>query len=142
MLDKLIDYCESKREYEAGLAYGMRILHLDRARERTHRRLMRLYYLSCDRTAALRQYERCIAALEEELGVGPADSTVTLHEQIRADGLDDPELLEENTASEKTAASLHELLNHIEQLQATLKHTQYQIQQDLQSLGPACLGQQ
>ena len=40
------------------LAYGARILHCDRARERTHRRLMRLHFLAGDRTAALRQYPR------------------------------------------------------------------------------------
>jgi two-component SAPR family response regulator len=62
-LDKLMDYCEASRDYDAGLAYGTRILRHDLARERTHRRLMRLYYLAGDRTSALRQYDRCVQIL-------------------------------------------------------------------------------
>ena len=68
MLDKLICYCEAKRKFELGLLYGTLILRYDRAHERTHRRLMNLHYLSGDRTAALRQFERCAAALEEASG--------------------------------------------------------------------------
>ena len=71
MLDKLIDYSEANELYEAGLAYGAHILRHDRARERTHRRLMRLHYLARDRTEALRQYERCVSSLDKELGVEP-----------------------------------------------------------------------
>lgn len=85
MLDKLMSYCEARNEYEEGLGYGERILGFDRAREHTHRRLMRLYYLAGNRTAALRQYEKCVAALAEELGVKPARKTSELYEQICAD---------------------------------------------------------
>jgi len=90
VLDKLMDYCEAHQEYERGLVYGACSLRYDRARERTYRRLMRLCYLSGDRTAALRQYERCVAALDEGLGVTPAKCTVRLHEQIRVDQLESP----------------------------------------------------
>jgi len=65
LLDKLMGYCEARRDYETGLLYGMRILCYDRARERTHRQLMRLHYLDGDRASALRQYEQCATALEE-----------------------------------------------------------------------------
>jgi len=85
MLDKLMAYCESRNECEEGLGYGERILRLDRAREHTHRRLMRLYYLAGNRTAALRQYEKCVASLAEELNVKPARKTTELYEQICAD---------------------------------------------------------
>src|SRR6266567_701846 len=40
MLDKLMSYCEAHNDYETSLLYGMRIMCYDRARERTHRRLM------------------------------------------------------------------------------------------------------
>jgi two-component SAPR family response regulator len=63
MLDKLMCHCEAMREFELGLFYGSQILRYDRAHERTHRQLMSLQYLSGDRTAALRQFERCVAAL-------------------------------------------------------------------------------
>src|SRR5262249_56752701 len=56
MLDKLMSWCEAHRDYEAGLQYGHRVLRYERARECTHRRLMRLYYLPGDPTPALPQY--------------------------------------------------------------------------------------
>ncbi|MCX6047157.1 MAG: BTAD domain-containing putative transcriptional regulator [Chloroflexi bacterium] len=83
MLDKLITYCEAHGEYESGISYGKRILQYDPAHERTHRQLMRLYYLVGDRTEAIRQYERCVALLSKELNVGPARKTLALYEQLR-----------------------------------------------------------
>jgi DNA-binding SARP family transcriptional activator len=85
MLDKMMSYCEAHRQYETGLAYGLQVLRYDRARESTHRRLMRLHYLAGDRTAALRQYKHCVAALNEALAVKPSRLTVTLYDQIRLD---------------------------------------------------------
>ena len=90
MLDKLMRYCEAQGEYEEGQEYGLRILSYDEARERTHRCLMRLYYLAGDRTEALRQYERCSNVMLEELDVKPALQTATLFEQIRTDQLPSP----------------------------------------------------
>ena len=89
MLNKLMTYYEAEEEYEVGLLYGQRILRFDRAHEGTHWRMMRLYYLAGDRTSALRQYERCVNALEEELGVKPAKWTATLYEQLKLDQLQD-----------------------------------------------------
>lgn len=133
MLDKLMDYCEAHHEYEAGLVYGTRSLRYDRARERTHRRLMRLYYLAGDRTAALRQYERCVVALDEELGVKPDKRTVALYEQIRADQLDgSPAALAEAGPKLETTASLPEVLGHLTQLQALLTSVQRQVQHDIE----------
>src|SRR5216684_697165 len=91
LLDKLMGYCEARRDYETGLLYGMRILCYDRARERTHRQLMRLHYLNGDRAAALRQYEQCATALEEELNVSPSKGTAAIYQQILADQLDEPD---------------------------------------------------
>ena len=87
-LDKLMSYCEARRDFEDGLSFGMQVLRKDRARERTHRRLMRLAYLAGDRTGALHQYERCVRALEEELNVRPGRRTQDLHRQILNDGLE------------------------------------------------------
>lgn len=83
MLEKLLGYCEACGECEQGLAYGERLLRHDRAHERAHRRIMRLSYAAGDRTGALRQYERCRVALEQELGVGPSQTTKRLYELIR-----------------------------------------------------------
>lgn len=81
--EKLMVYYEHLQQYEHGLQCGLHVLKHDRARERTHRRMMRLYYLSGDRTAALRQFERCAAALSEELDVAPDERTQALYEQIK-----------------------------------------------------------
>ncbi|MCA1815505.1 MAG: hypothetical protein LC746_03705 [Acidobacteria bacterium] len=87
MLDKLMCHAESHDDFEAGQHYGALILRQDRARERTHRQLMALHYRAGDRTAALRQYARCVAALREELNVAPDRRTTELHRQIRDDRL-------------------------------------------------------
>src|SRR5579864_4155995 len=97
MLDKLMSYAEATQAFEDGLEYGERILRCDRARERTHRRMMRLYLLSGDRTAALHQYHRCEAALKGELDVQPALQTRRMYEDLRLDRLE--------SASEVAAAS-------------------------------------
>jgi DNA-binding SARP family transcriptional activator len=87
ILDKLTAYCEAHQDYETGLVYGAQILRYERARECTHRQMMLLHYLAGDRTAALRQYARCCAVLDEDLQVKPDEETNALYEQIRANKL-------------------------------------------------------
>src|SRR5262245_57847964 len=117
-LNKLIEYCESHQKYEEGLDYGARILHYDPACERTHQHIMRLHYLSGNRSAAIRQYQRCVAALRQELGVSPTRCTIRLYEKIRGDQL---ELTTPASAPDQDAApaptALPSLLNHLKQLQ-------------------------
>ena len=91
MLNKLMSYYEVRHDYDSALLYGTRILSHDRAHERTHWRLMRLHYLNGDRTAALRQYEQCAAALDEALGVKPSKRIITLYKQILTEQLVEPE---------------------------------------------------
>ncbi len=86
-LYKLMGFHEARREYEVGIGYGEQILRHDSAHEQAHQRLMRLHYLSGDRTTALRQFDRCTGALDKELDVSPSRSTVDLYQQIRADRL-------------------------------------------------------
>ncbi len=132
MLDKLMDYCEGRGDYEKGLAYGERILKLDRAHERTHRWLMRLHYLAGDRTSALRQYQKCAAILWEELQVEPAESTRLLYEMIRKDKLEDsPQPVEtENVNIDK--APLNTVLNHLSAFHKELSQIQSKLTQDMQ----------
>lgn len=85
LLDKLIEHCLFYERFEKGLLYAMQVLRIDRARERTHRLLMRLHYLAGNRTAALRQFEQCTAVLAAELNVEPTHKTQTLYQQIRDD---------------------------------------------------------
>jgi len=114
--------------------YGMRIMCYDRARERTHRRLMRLYYLLGDRAEALRQYERCAAALEEELGVNTSKSTVAIYRQIQADQLDVPTstLVDVDIAGDLPASPLLEILSHLAHLQRSLSDLQNQVEKGIE----------
>jgi DNA-binding SARP family transcriptional activator len=138
MLDKLIDHCEAHHQYEDGLAFGVEILRYDQARERTHRRMMRLYYLAGNRTAALRQYEHCVQALRRELAVGPAARTVALYEQIRAEHVPIPmgraatELIPTLLSDARPA----ELLDYLKQLQRALSEVQLQLQHAINAVDP------
>jgi DNA-binding SARP family transcriptional activator len=146
MLDKLMCYCETHDDFEAGQHYGALILRQDRARERTHRQLMALHYRAGDRTAALRQYERCAAALREELNVAPDRRTAELQRQIRADQLDArapanatgsnvaPAPAAPDDATTATHLSLPEVLGHLRQLQQVVADVQQRINQDIHSI--------
>jgi len=90
MLDLLMAYSELHSQYAAGKEFGERSLQEDPARERTYVRLMRLDCLSGDRAGALRRFQKCAAALREELDVSPSRSTLELCEQIRSDNLPVP----------------------------------------------------
>ncbi|MGZ4734597.1 MAG: AfsR/SARP family transcriptional regulator [Acidimicrobiia bacterium] len=88
LLEKLIDHAEAAAEFELGLEYAARVLRLDAAHERTHRRIMYMHAAGGNRSGALRQYEACSMALQMELGVSPSASTTALYEEIRADRFD------------------------------------------------------
>lgn len=127
MLDKLMGFCEARQDYENGLLYGDMILRHDRARERTHRRLMRLYYQAGNRTEALRQFERCTTALGEELGVAPARSTLSLNAQIRGDALPAIRSAEEESTLPANLTNLPEAMSRLQQMRATLVDLQQQV---------------
>jgi DNA-binding SARP family transcriptional activator len=124
LLDKLMRYSETHAEYEVGIAYGNRLLGYDHAREPTHRGIMRLLYLAGDRTAALRQYERCVSALEEELGVAPDRRTTALYHQIRLDRLEPPD--------PPGPAALTDIPAALRQLQAMLADLQIGLEREVQ----------
>lgn len=124
MLDKLMCFCEAHGKFELGIHYGSLVLRHDRAHERTHRQLMTFQYLSGDRTGALRQFERCAAALKEELGVRPDKRTAALYNKIRADQ-------GETNAPASGSASLADVLGHLQQIQAILADLQKRSQKDI-----------
>jgi DNA-binding SARP family transcriptional activator len=144
MLEKLMAHCETHGKYEDGLAYGTHVLRYDVAHERTHRRLMRLHYLAGNRTAALRQYQRCAAALREELDVDPTERTVALYEQIRSDrlvgpGLGAPE--DDERVCKETAPALSQALSLLKLLRTAFAESQRQLQQAIHAVEIALNGQ-
>jgi DNA-binding SARP family transcriptional activator len=85
LLDKLSRAYERRGLSESAIRWALRLLEIEPAHERSHRRLMRLYYQTDDRTRALRQYRRCQQVLAAELGVRPSVRTETLAAEIGAD---------------------------------------------------------
>ena len=134
ILDKLIGYLQYHQQYEVAQGYGVTILRYDPARERTHRQLMHLYYLGGDRTAALRQFERCVSALKQELGVKPERRTVELYERIKSDQLVTAADSADNSFSIPRDSISPEIVNRLKQLQAILSGVQRRIQRDIKAV--------
>jgi DNA-binding SARP family transcriptional activator len=82
MLDALAEHYELAASYDDVYRFTERLLELDAAHERTHRRLMRVFLKIGDRTRALRQFDRCAEALKRELGVEPGPKTLAVLEHI------------------------------------------------------------
>lgn len=68
--------------HDTAITYAQRYLATDELAEDMHRRLMALYAASGDRSAALRQFERCSAAFRRELGVEPLPETQLIYQAI------------------------------------------------------------
>jgi len=132
MLDKLMAWCQAMRRYELGLTYGERVLRINRAHERTHRRLMRMRYLDGDRTGAIRQFELCVAALDRELRVEPAKETLALFGQIRDDRLEDR--LPASAAPAASTRAAGNALDHLEHLRSVLLDMRRQAEQGIDAI--------
>lgn len=139
MLDKLMAYSEYHKKYEEGMAFGERLLRQDRARERTYYRLMRLHYLGGDRAGALRQFQRCKEALQEELGVEPSRRTTELFEQVRSDELElqpamteHARLPEVNTAIGDTVGL--SMLQKLRRIRSVLLKIQLRVERDIREV--------
>ena len=133
MLDKLIVYLQFRGDYEVAQGYAATILRYDPARERTHRQLMHLYSLAGDRTSALRQFERCVQALKQELGVRPERKTVELYERIKSDQMGRTESSDNNFSTPHKATST-DVLTRLKQLQSIVSGVQRRIQRDIKAI--------
>ncbi|MCA9941847.1 MAG: hypothetical protein H6656_00670 [Ardenticatenaceae bacterium] len=135
ILDKYLEYCLYHQQYEEGIFYGLHLLAQDPARERTHRRLMSLYYLLGDRTESIRQYERCESLLQQGLGVAPSSRTTHLYKLVKSDQLRFSGIVSSATPSlSPTNLSLLEKVDQLQQLQKEMMTVQTQISKNIQSL--------
>jgi DNA-binding SARP family transcriptional activator len=133
LLDKLMGHCEVHGRIDDGIEYGTRILAVDNARERTHRRLMKLRYLGGDRTGALRQFHLCRTTLAQELDVGPSRQTLKVYEDIQNDCLlAGPHL--PDTSGHDVGSAYATVLMNLAHLQATLSKTQIELEQQISAL--------
>lgn len=130
MFDKLTGYHEAQRNYEAAISYAERSLSYDRAREYTHRQLMRLQYMSGDRTLAVRQYEICVEAMCDELNMEPADATVRLYEEIRSGGFDDADRTS-NAKDAVPSTSVREVLNQLKAAVSLLAEANHRLRKEI-----------
>ncbi len=80
----LIEHHIAEGTYKTALRAAWRLVELDPWRETAQRQLILLLALTGQRSAALRQYERCRRILREELGVDPDESTQSLIKAVRA----------------------------------------------------------
>jgi DNA-binding SARP family transcriptional activator len=137
MLETLMGYCEWAGLYTKGIAYGQSVLRYDRAREGTHRQLMRLYYKAGDRTTALRQFERCASAVQKEFSLPPTQETIALYAQIRADHLGERPTSPTDSFSPvdlSTADLSLQLRQRLDQIQSNLMGIQQQLQAELTAI--------
>jgi DNA-binding SARP family transcriptional activator len=136
ILDKLMAYSEDRHQYEAGLEFGERILRADRAHERTYQVMMRLHHLAGDRAGAVRLYQRCAVALQEELGVKPGRHTMQILEQIRGDCVPVshlPDAMEVQSES-LVEPTITNLLACLRQVLSVLNDAQSHIEKDIQAV--------
>lgn len=82
-LAALVEGYSLQGDYAAAIGVAQQVLTLDELAEDMHRRLIELYAASGDRSAALRQFERCAVVLERELGVSPLPETRAVYEAVR-----------------------------------------------------------
>jgi DNA-binding SARP family transcriptional activator/predicted ATPase len=82
-LERLARNHGERGEYEAAITHARRWVALDPLHEPAQRLLMRLYAWSDQRAAALRQYEECARALQEELDIPPDEETTRLYTAIK-----------------------------------------------------------
>jgi len=135
MLDKLLAHAIEHSDYEAGESYGTTILNYDRASELTYRRLMKLRYDAGDRTSALRQYQRCVTALREELGVKPERRTQQLYERIKSDGMGRSQSARDDTSD--GGIQLPSVLRRLRRLHLVLTAAQNRVQRDIAAVEQA-----
>ena len=77
----LLDLCEMAEaagDWPDALAHAQELLGLARGSEDAHRRVMRLHYLSGDRSAALLAFDACERMLKDEIGTRPSPETLAL----------------------------------------------------------------
>jgi DNA-binding SARP family transcriptional activator len=144
LLDKLVQCCDLHQKYDLGLSYATEILRHDQTYERAHYHLMRLYFLSGNRTQALHQYAHCVTALRKELDVEPSKRTKQLYEMIRSDTIPTLTIADEKMTSKailRQNPMLKDALNRLEDVTVTLHKLEHQIKEEIARLGVALSSQ-
>ncbi|HEX7005337.1 MAG TPA: AAA family ATPase [Trueperaceae bacterium] len=91
LLEEEIRRHEEQGDLQNAVRLAERLLEIDPLSEESCRKLMRLHYLSGDRSAALRAFRRSREALQRELGLEPLPETVALAREIERQASSLPE---------------------------------------------------
>ena len=83
-LEHLVNGFGSAGDFTSALPYATRWVALDPLHEPAQAKLMELYALTGQHSAAMRQYQKCAQVLSEELGIPPGDEITTLYKAILA----------------------------------------------------------
>jgi DNA-binding SARP family transcriptional activator/Flp pilus assembly protein TadD len=86
-LERLATGKASVGDYRGAVEASSRWIELDPLHEPAHRHLMLLAAWEGDRAGAIDAYRRCVAVLNDELGVAPLEETTELYEAILDDDL-------------------------------------------------------
>ncbi|MCP4967755.1 MAG: hypothetical protein GY926_21290 [bacterium] len=80
--NRVADLLEDAGEISRALAVSGRVLRIEPCDEESHRRAMRCYTKTDQRTLAIRQYRRCAEQLEQIYGLTPSPATTELHDSL------------------------------------------------------------
>jgi predicted ATPase/DNA-binding SARP family transcriptional activator len=80
---RLVQHARTEGKYARAIELAQRVLAAERANEKAHQHLMVCYATMGNRAAALKQYEDCVRALRDELGVAPSAETTALCARIQ-----------------------------------------------------------
>jgi ATP/maltotriose-dependent transcriptional regulator MalT len=83
LADKLVE----RGDMQHAVQLCEQVLRRDRCYEEAYQVLMRAYALSGSRSQALRSYDRCVHALQDDLGIEPLPETTQLYERIKQNEL-------------------------------------------------------
>lgn len=83
LLEQLSNSYAQMGDYSKALQFALRHAELEPWNEDVHRRVMRLYALNGQNSAAIHQYETCCRLLKNELGALPCEDTLHLVASIR-----------------------------------------------------------
>ncbi len=81
-LETMVQVEKATGDFRQAIHYGLILCNSDPLRESAHREVIRLYYVTGNPAAALRQYTACKNLLKNELGVDPEEETVNLIREI------------------------------------------------------------
>ncbi len=80
---RLTQRLRTRGEYAQAITMARKALEIEPANERAHQHLMFCFATLGDRAEAVRQYEKCVRRLEDELGVEPSQATTVLYQRIK-----------------------------------------------------------